>query len=426
MRVRTTLLTTALLMLTMSAVAQNNLQAVDQFAEENSFGGNQAAGQGNNFGGNQAAGQGNNFGGNQAAGQGNNFNGNQAAGQGNNFNSDAAEDNFSNTQGAGQGNNFGNTNFNNDNSANENAAGSQGNLGNGTNIPVNSEPLPANNIPLNNAPINANTSNAAPINPAPTNQAAGNANIGTNAPSNAVEPAAEAPAAPLPPGPPAEMRFQFDQKGIPSLHSFILKWSNSNANLTSISVLISDTQEVIQTIQIPQDGSIKLIYSEVSEKPGRIKDKFFDFVDYNFDSFGDIRLTKQWPYKPGQKSYFVWLFNEAANQYILHQGISALPSSFVDPKAKRIESFTIGGWGGGEYEKRWYSITSKGKLKLQTVVKQTIRDRGRLTFNREVRQRVKGEMQRICKLVVPTEGKIQRLWGKTSQCSYHMHKHPVH
>ena len=70
-------------------------------------------------------------------------------------------------------------------------------------------------------------------------------------------------------------------------------------------------------------------------------------------------------------------------------------------------------------------MTTKGRLKVQTVVKQTSRDRGRFVFDREVRQRINGEMQRICRLVVPTEGKIQRLWGSKSRCEYHMKKHDV-
>lgn len=391
MRVRMTLLAAVTLALTMSAGAQNEQQfaneAEDEELSQNAGGGNLDIDNGLNGAANQNA-----AGNNADAAQ--NQNANAAQNQnaaGNNANAAGGNEN-------GQGN-FGN---------NANALDANGNAA----LPVND--VPVNPAPLNNAPVNP-----APVNPAPVNNLAPANNAGAD-PNAAATPAA-APAS----GPPAELRFQFDQKGTPSLHSFILKWTNSDGNLASIEVLVSDTQEVIQTIAIPQDGSVKLMYKELSDKPGRIKDKFFDFVDYNFDNFGDIRLTKQWPFKVGEKSYLVWLFNEAANQYILHEGISALPAALPDPKTRRIESVSLGGWGGGEYEKRWHSLTSKGKLKLQTVVKQTIRDRSRLVFNREVRQRINGEMQRICKLVVPTEGKIQRLWGTRERCDYHMRKHPL-
>lgn len=388
MRVRMTLLAAVTLALTMSAGAQNEQQFANEAEDEEL---SQNAGGGNLNGLNGAANQ-------NAAGN------NADAAQNQNANAAQNQNAAGNNANAAGGNENGQGNFGN----NANALDANGNAA----LPVND--VPVNPAPLNNAPVNP-----APVNPAPVNNLAPANNAGAD--PNAAATPATAPAS----GPPAELRFQFDQKGTPSLHSFILKWTNSDGNLASIEVLVSDTQEVIQTIAIPQDGSVKLMYKELSDKPGRIKDKFFDFVDYNFDNFGDIRLTKQWPFKVGEKSYLVWLFNEAANQYILHEGISALPAALPDPKTRRIESVSLGGWGGGEYEKRWHSLTSKGKLKLQTVVKQTIRDRSRLVFNREVRQRINGEMQRICKLVVPTEGKIQRLWGTRERCDYHMRKHPL-
>jgi hypothetical protein len=401
MRVRTTLLAAVTLALTMSAGAQNEQQfaneAEDEELPQNAGGGN--LGNGLNAAANQnAAGNDANAAQNQN-GAGNDINATQNQNAGGN-NANAAQN-----QNAAGGNENGQGNFGNN--ANGNAS-----------QPVNN--VPFNNVPVNPAPINNLPANPVPVNSAPINGAA-SANSAATDPNTAAATPATAPAS----GPPAEMRFQFDQRGTPSLHSFVLKWANTDGNLASIEVIVSDTQEVIQTIAVPQDGSVKLIYKELSDKPGRIKDKFFDFIDYNFDNFGDIRLTRQWPFKVGEKFYLVWLFDEASNQYILHEGISALPAALPDPKTRRIESVTLGGWGGGEYEKRWHSLTSKGKLKLQTLVKQTVRDRSRLVFNREVRQRINGEMQRICKLVVPTEGKIQRLWGSRERCDYHMQKHPL-
>src|SRR5262249_31389860 len=158
---------------------------------------------------------------------------------------------------------------------------------------------------------------------------------------------------------------------------------NPGANLQTIDVMVSNTKEVIQTIQVPQDR-VHLIYQELSEKPGEIKDKFIDSMDYNFDKFADLRLLAKWPYKVGQKYYLVWLFNEKKNQYILNEAISKLQAPQPDGKQRRIWAVDIGGFGGGEYVERAYSINHSGKLKVQTKVTQTVKDRMRFTFMRDV------------------------------------------
>lgn len=312
----------------------------------------------------------------------------------------------------GQGNNAG-------------QGGDINNLGNqaGGNLPENSN-APANNAPLNNAgntaPANAEPllepppiNNAAPTNAAPTNNAAA---------APVAAPAQQGNAA----SGPQELNFRFDQRGMPGPHAFKLKWPSSEANLAQIEVLNADTGELVQTIAIPQDGKVRLIYKDIAAaRPGRTKDKFFDFVDYNFDSYGDIKLTRQWTYQLGEKFYLVWIFDTLQNKYILHDEISALPQAIPNAKERRIETVAFGSIAGGEYEKRWYSLTKSGRLKVQTVVRQTARDRSRLVFNREVRHRINGEMQRICKLVVPTEGTIQLLWGTRDRCDYHMKKHDL-
>ncbi len=212
-----------------------------------------------------------------------------------------------------------------------------------------------------------------------------------------------------------EMKFQFDQNGTPSMHTYVLKWNGPDSNLQSIDVLVSDTQEVIQTIAIPQD-QVHLIWKELTDKPQETKDKFIDSLDFNFDKYSDLRLTKQWPYKVGQKFYLVYLFNEEKNRYEFNAEISKLEGPTPNPKTRRIETTDLGGFGGGEYVKRAYSINPKGKLRVQTKITQTVSDKMRLTFLREVRVRIAGELQRVCKIAIPAEGKPNTLWGRRFTC----------
>lgn len=220
-----------------------------------------------------------------------------------------------------------------------------------------------------------------------------------------------------------EMRFQFDQNGTPSMHSFRLKWAAPDANLQTIDVFVADTKEVIQTIAIPQDGSIRLIYNDlINSRPNEIKDQFIDSLDYNFDKYADLRLTMQWPYKVGAKYYLIWLFSEEKNQYVLNEAISALPGPVPNPKKRWIETTTLGGFGGGEFVKRGFSIGDNGKLKLQMRITQSLSDSVRFKFIRDVRVREGGELQRVCKLEVPPEGLPKRIYGHRDTCAPYMEK----
>jgi hypothetical protein len=399
-----------------SSSAQNNdanNAGGGNFANGNPAGGNNTAG-GNNAA--NGAGGNHNFGENNAAGGNGNLNLN-AAGGNNLGGGNAAGGNNAPANGFGGGN------------ASKNAQATGMNGAGGNAVPANAA---AGNAVGNPAPLNGTNPppvNAAPAKAAPTNGAiAGNANNNNNSvPANAAaNTAAAAPAQPdAPPGPNGryEMRFQFDQHGTPSMHTFLLKWGAPKANLQSIDVLVSDTDEVLQTIKIPQDR-IHLVWNDVYERQDEIRDKFIDSLDYNFDKYADLRLLKQWPYKVGDKYYAVWLFDEHKNQYVLNEAISALPAPVPNPKTKRIESTVLGAYGGGEYVTRTYSINPAGKLKVQSKVTQTIRDRMRLTYMREVRVRIAGELQRVCKIVVPAEGKPKRLWGDRGRCEEFLTKDP--
>jgi len=220
---------------------------------------------------------------------------------------------------------------------------------------------------------------------------------------------------------PYEMRYQFDHNGIPSIHAFVLKWTGPDSNLQSIEVQVNDTKEVIQTITIPQDV-VKLKHSDLQEKKDFIKEKIIDSLDFNFDKFADLRLLREYPYVVGKKYYMVWLFDDEKNEYILHPEISALQNPQVDPKTRRIGTVSLGDIAGGEYTKQYYSINLSNRLRLQTSITQKIFNKPRLTFVRDIRARVAGEMQRVCKVEIVPEGKPIKLWGKKWWCDKYSSK----
>ena len=223
---------------------------------------------------------------------------------------------------------------------------------------------------------------------------------------------------------PYELRYRFDQNGALPPHTFILKWTAASGNLQTIDVMISDSDQVLQTIAIPQD-QVRLIWQEISSKPGATKDRIVDLTDYNFDKFADLRILKRWPYHAGEKSYMAWLFNDKINKYEFSEALSALPTPTVDPQTKRISSIKLTGYAGGEYEQRLFTLEGTGastKLVVQTKIVQTSVDAEHLVFQRDIRQKEHGELQRICKLRIPAEGTPQKIWGTRAACAPFMVK----
>ena len=244
----------------------------------------------------------------------------------------------------------------------------------------------------------------------------------------AAAPAAAAKA-PVPDSKPAapssyELRYHLDQNGTQPLHTFVLKWTSPSSNLQTIDVMLSDSSRVLQTINVPQDR-VHLVWQEIGSTPGATKDRIVELIDCNFDKFADLRLLKSWPYQVGDKSYMVWLYNDKSNRYELSEALSALPTPSVDPKAKRITSTKLMGFAGGEFEQSIFTVDGSGeatKLILQVKIVQTTLDPQHLNFQQEIRQREGDELQRICQLRLPAEGKPKRLWGTKAACAPFMVK----
>ena len=84
-----------------------------------------------------------------------------------------------------------------------------------------------------------------------------------------------------------EMTFAFNRGGTPVPHIYILEWPNGN--LGNVKVVANGSNELLQTIAIPQD-QVSLPYDQVSQ----MRDMIVDIADYNFDNYADLRITKKW------------------------------------------------------------------------------------------------------------------------------------
>ena len=221
---------------------------------------------------------------------------------------------------------------------------------------------------------------------------------------------------------PFELRYRFQQKdGTQSPHVFVLKWQDAASTLSSIDVLESVSNKVLQSLDMPAD-KVHLIWQDLVPKKNQVKDKIVDFIDYNFDQYGDLRLTQSWPYKPGSKYYLIWLFDSSESKYKFSDEFSRLPAPLADQNAKRIYSTTLGSYGGGEFVSDTYSVAPDGKLILETKVTQKIVQPEKLNFMREVQTLGLSEPRLMCRIEIPAEGRPRCVWGKAEACETFMRK----
>ncbi len=215
-----------------------------------------------------------------------------------------------------------------------------------------------------------------------------------------------------------ELDLQIDRHGTISQYKYRLNWGSAESTLQTISVIDGESNGIIQTIKMPPD--IKLAYNDifVNGKPAQgFRDKILDLVDYNFDNYGDLRILKSWPINLSTKGYYVFIFHSIDSIYKLNRSISDLPNPIPHSKSYRIETSTLGGWGGGEFTKTFYSIDQKGTLTAQSRWNQKIKDPIRMSFQREIRVRVNGTLTRICNLLIHSAKEPLVIWGNKKKCA---------
>lgn len=228
---------------------------------------------------------------------------------------------------------------------------------------------------------------------------------------------------------PKEVEIQIDQRGILSQHRFRLMWPSSTSRLTSIEVIDSTNEEVVQNIAVPED--INLVFNEVTSQSQHsfgnefvLKDKILDLEDFNFDNFGDLKILRSWPYSPGSKFYWVMIFHPKTKKFHTNVEISSLQSPISNKKTYRIESIVdMSSWAGHPYTKDYYSIDRQGKLTLQKRYEHIVRDKFRGSFTRTVKLRLNGELQEICKIYFPAEGLPRHISGRKERCNKYTKKY---
>lgn len=217
-----------------------------------------------------------------------------------------------------------------------------------------------------------------------------------------------------------ELKYQFQRRGKPYIHSFLLKWSGPQASLQSIDVLAPETGDVIQTIAVPQD-KVRILWKDLqASHPQETREAIFDQLDYNFDRFADMRLLREFPSKVGKKLYLIYLFDKDQNKYVLSEDISALPAPIPNPQSQWIESTDLGGFGGFESTTLSYSYSPFGKLTVEMKITRKVTDAMRLSVQKDVYGRDRGQLKLICRLIEEPEGGKRRLRGSKEECQKYL------
>ena len=215
---------------------------------------------------------------------------------------------------------------------------------------------------------------------------------------------------------PLDLRFQFTQNGFPARHIFQLTWNDENGNPTSINVLSSDNDEIIQQIPLPTD--INLTLKNIRDS----REKFLETLDYNFDGYADLRVTKAIPYPAGGKEYLVYLYDPVTSNYVLNPAITALQGVIIDEDNKLLITTTFTGRGGTEFTRNFYRIVDGVNLWVKERHIQTVTDPKELTAQLDIRQRVNGELQRVCLIEIPAERQRKIKWGLRRRCAEYLKK----
>lgn len=216
------------------------------------------------------------------------------------------------------------------------------------------------------------------------------------------------------------LNYQFGKKGKEYINLFTLRWASPDSNLQTIDVFAPGSTTPVQTIQIPQER-VKILWKDLQgTNPDEVREQIVDQFDFNFDRHMDLRILREFPSSTGIKSYLVFLYDSTKSKYVLNEEISALPSPVPVSKTKVIETTTVGGYGGFESSRKFFSVTPFGKLTLEMEMTQKVVDAKRMMIEKEASIRTESGMKVVCKTVEEPEAKGRILLGTAADCKQYL------
>ena len=203
---------------------------------------------------------------------------------------------------------------------------------------------------------------------------------------------------------PRDLSYLFKFKGQPGQFIYQLHWDEGRAPLKRVAIVEAKSSEVVQTLTMPDD--LTLTFADLLKS----KSRPVHVVDYNFDRFPDLRVLKTIRSSAGQRRHLIYLFDTTDMMYRLHNELSQMPTPRINGQNQQVVSTELGAYAGSEFVRSYYGWKEDGSLELQTVVKQTMRDRGRMTWHRDVSTLVDGTMSKICQLIIRGPGQATVVW----------------
>ena len=203
---------------------------------------------------------------------------------------------------------------------------------------------------------------------------------------------------------PRDLSYHFKFRGLPGQFIYQLHWDEGREPLKRITIVEAKSSEIFQILTMPAD--LTLTIADLLES----KSWPVHVLDYNFDRFPDLRVLQTTGSLAGQKRHLIYLLDTADMKYRLHDELSQMPTPQINAKDQQVVSTELGAYAGSEFVRSYYGWKEDGSLELQTVVKQTMRDRGRMTWHRNVSTLVDGTMTKVCQLIIRGPGRATVVW----------------
>ena len=209
---------------------------------------------------------------------------------------------------------------------------------------------------------------------------------------------------------PQVLSYQFKFRDLPGQFIYQLHWNEGRAPLKTITIVEAKNNETFQSLTIPDD--FNLTYADLlTTKAQPVK-----VLDYNFDQFPDLRVLRTASPLGDDRRHLVYLLDTKDMKYrFARRTKSDVSAPGLITRKQLVVSTELGAYAGSEFVRSYYGWQKGSELQLQTVVKQTMRDRGRMTWHRNVSTLVNGEMSKICQLIISGPGPATVVWDGLKQ-----------